>query len=94
MPNRNLGERNIRLAASAYRNVNMNLWILDESEEHNVSRDDIDETTRDFLDFGQGISGDDLARITAFGPAAPNIKPIGEQRGIHSGTKIIAPLHD
>lgn len=45
------------------------------------------------LDEYSAISGDDLARIAYFEPADPNIKPIGEQRGIWSqaGGRLTGP---
>lgn len=85
----NLGERHIRLSAAADHHRTMPLWILRESDEEIAKRTDIDENVRDYLDFGMGISGDDLARLGAFADDAPKLETIGAQKGVHSGTRIV-----
>lgn len=85
--NRTLGKRHSILANSTSARRDMDTWILDESNVETQARTDIDELTRDYLDFTQAISGDDLARINAFEPADLNLKRIGEQSGIWSDVR-------
>lgn len=85
--NRTLGKRHLQLAHNTAHSRDMDTWILDESDAETSTRTDIDESTRDFLDFTSAISGDDLARINVFEPADPKLKPIGEQSGIRSGVR-------
>lgn len=85
--NRTLGKRHLILANNTAAHRDMDKWILDESNVETQTRTDIDEYTRDYLDFTQAISGDDLARINAFEPADKNLKPIGEQSGIWSDVR-------
>lgn len=85
--NRTLGKRHSILANSTSDHRDMEKWILDESNVETQTRTDIDDRTRDYLDFTQAISGDDLARINAFEPADPKLKPIGEQSGLWSDVR-------
>lgn len=85
--NRTLGKRHLRTAQQTLHSASMDIWILEESIAETLTRSDIDETTRDYLDQTAAISGDDLARINAFESADPNIKPIGQQRGLWSDVR-------
>ena len=77
-----LGNRHLDLAANVNR-YRMSTDILEGSIARTWARP-MDELSRDYCDFTSAISGDDLARIDAFEPADPNLKPIGEQSGIWS----------
>lgn len=87
--NRTLAERNMILATNIMNHWGTPNWILAESAEETATRTDIDEGTRDFLDFTDAISGDDLARLRM--DSYQIVKPIGEQSGLwsdvrHAGT--------
>lgn len=81
-----LGNRHLDLAANVNRCHRMDTDILEGSIARTWTRP-MSDSSRDFCDFTSAISGDDLARINAFEPKDPNLKPIGEQRGIWSDVR-------
>lgn len=89
--NDSLGRRHLDLASSTERCYRMSTGILESSIARTWTRP-MDESSRDYCDFTSAISGDDLARINAFEPADPNLKPIGEQSGIWSDVRQYAGM--
>lgn len=83
--NRTLAERNMIFASNTMNHWDTPNWILAESAEKTATRTDINETTRDYLDFTDAISGDDLARLRM--DKYQIVKPIGEQSGIWSDVR-------
>ena len=81
-----LGNRHLDLAANVNRCYRMSTDILEGSIARTWTRP-MGESSRDYCDFTSAISGDDLARIDAFEPADPNLKPIGAQSGLWSDVR-------
>lgn len=85
--NRTLGKRHLYLAHNTEFTRTMPIGILESSIDRIWSNAGYADSSREHLDFEAAISGDDLARINAFEPADPNLKPIGEQSGIWSDVR-------
>lgn len=82
-----LGNRHLQLARTAGFTRTMSLGILEKSIARIWTHAGYADSSREHLDFEAAISGDDLARINAFEPTDPKLKPIGEQRGIWSDVR-------
>lgn len=63
LTSRSLAERNMSATAQAEHDWKMPIGILDDSNER-LQDSERDEHTKDFLDSLDGVSGDDLARLT------------------------------
>lgn len=85
--NRTLGKRHLQLAHTAEFTRTMSLDILEKSIDRVWTSSAYADSSREHLDFEAAISGDDLARINAFEPVDPNLKPIGEQHGLWSDVR-------
>ena len=85
--NYSLGKRHLQLAHNTAFTRTMPLDILERSITRIWTSNAYADSSREHLDFEAAISGDDLARINAFEPADPNLKPIGEQSGIWSDVR-------
>lgn len=85
--NRTLGERHLTLAGITQSSRTTPVDILERSNHKTWTTAKYSDSIREYLDFTDGISGDDLARINAFEPADPKIKPIGNQSGLWSAVK-------
>lgn len=85
--NRTLGKRHLQLAHHTEFTRTMPLDILEKSIARIWSNAGYADSSREHLDFEAAISGDDLARVNAFEPKDPNLKPIGEQSGLWSDVR-------
>lgn len=85
--NHSLGKRHLQLAHHSEFTRTMPIEILEKSIARTWTHAEYADSSREHLDFEAAISGDDLARINAFEPADPKLKPIGEQSGIWSGVR-------
>lgn len=79
-----LAERNMIAAGRVLHYQSMPTWIVSNTEQ-GIRVSGMSEDSIDFLDFGQGISGDDLARLRM--DEYQIVKDIGEQRGLWSEVK-------
>lgn len=83
--NYSLAERHLKLANHTYHAANHHVEVQMDS----IVRiwDGETYSRPEHLDEYSAFSGDDLARINAFEPADPKLKPIGNQTGLWSAVK-------
>lgn len=84
--NHSLGIRNLEIASNTESSRHHSVEICERSIARTWTRP-MSDISRDYCDFTSAISGDDLARINAFETKDPNLKPLGEQRGIWSDVR-------